>query len=366
MNKVVTIHLNGRAYQLEEQGFEALRVYLDEASARLASDPGRTEIVADLEQAIAEKCDKVLNPHKSVVLNDEVQKIIAEMGPVQGDPQKEAHEQAASGGARAPKRLFLMRQGAVIAGVCAGLATYFDIDVTIVRIIFIAGTVLTSGLGILIYIALAVLVPYADTAEAMAQAHGEPLNAHTLAQRAKERFHESYERVTGQKPDWNTWQDKHDQHIQEHWKKRWMKKQWKMQQKVNPPYAPYYHPSPIFGLLRGALAIAWILALLSLLTTGLIFGWAIPAGIPIWVAVILLFIIYHAVTGPLKGAQYMHGYYGYSDWDGLVDGLTVLFLIIAFIWAYQHVPQVYDFVHHPIAESKMYIADIEAWWQQGR
>ena len=52
MNKVITINLNGRAYQLEEDGFDALRAYLDDASARLENDEGKAEIISDLEQAI--------------------------------------------------------------------------------------------------------------------------------------------------------------------------------------------------------------------------------------------------------------------------------------------------------------------------
>ena len=364
MNKVITIHLNGRAYQIEEAGYEALRAYLDEAAAKLASDPGKSEIIADLEQAIAEKCDKVLTPYKTVVLSDEIQKIITEMGPVQGDSQKEAHESASAQGPHAPKRLFLMRQGAVIAGVCAGLATYFDVDVTIVRVAFIALTVFTGGFVVLIYIALALFVPYADTAEAMAQARGEVLNAHTLAQRAKERFEESFERVTGTK--YGSWDEKHEQHLKWRETRRQQKQQWKQQwkwrQKYNPPFVPnVYRPNPIVGMLRGLLALAWILALISLITTGMIFSWAIPAGIPLWVAIIALFIVYQAVTGPLKGAQYMHGHYGHSDWDGLVDGLTVLFLVIAFIWAYEHVPQVYTFVHHPITETKLWSGELGTW-----
>src|SRR5580704_2295601 len=183
MNKVVTINLNGRAYQLEEGGFEALRAYLDDASTKLAEDPGKSEIVSDLEQAIAEKCDKVLSPHKTVVSNDEIQKIITEMGPVEGDAKKESagdekHEQGS--GPRAPKRFFLIREDAVFAGVCAGLAAYFDIDVTIMRVAFVALTVFTGGVWILLYLALAILVPYADTAEARAQARGEPFNAEAL------------------------------------------------------------------------------------------------------------------------------------------------------------------------------------------
>ncbi|HEV3245220.1 MAG TPA: PspC domain-containing protein [Candidatus Paceibacterota bacterium] len=351
MNKVVTINLNGRAYQLEESGYEALRAYLDDASARLADDPGKAEIIADLEQAIAEKCDKVLAPHKSVVLTDEVKRIIDEMGPVEGDAKKESasEESASTHGRRAPRRFFLIREDAVCAGVCAGLAAYFNIDVTIVRILFIALTVFTGGAWILLYIALAILVPYADTAEARAQAHGEAFNAEALVQRAKERWGESYERVTGNKFDWDKIQNKHDRHA---WKRE-MRRKWREERR-----AKYPHRSPILGLLKGALAIVWILALISLVTTGAIFGWVIPAGIPIWVALIALFVVYHAVTGPLKGAQYSHARgneYGYSEWDGLVDGLTVLFLVIAFVWAYTQIPQVYAFVHHPIAGTEQFI-----------
>ncbi len=55
MNKVTTVNLNGRAYQVEEQAYEALRAYLDEAARLLADDPDCKEIMADLEQAIGDK-----------------------------------------------------------------------------------------------------------------------------------------------------------------------------------------------------------------------------------------------------------------------------------------------------------------------
>ena len=55
MQKVITINLNGNAYQLDESGYEALHKYLADASRALESNPDRAEIVSDLEQAIAEK-----------------------------------------------------------------------------------------------------------------------------------------------------------------------------------------------------------------------------------------------------------------------------------------------------------------------
>ena len=46
-----------------------------------------------------------------------------------------------------------------IAGVCAGFARYFDVDVTLMRILWLAATVFTGGLGILVYIAAWILMP---------------------------------------------------------------------------------------------------------------------------------------------------------------------------------------------------------------
>ncbi len=46
----------------------------------------------------------------------------------------------------------------MIAGVCAGVANYFDIDPTVVRILWVIFT-LCGGAGILLYIIMLVLMP---------------------------------------------------------------------------------------------------------------------------------------------------------------------------------------------------------------
>jgi phage shock protein PspC (stress-responsive transcriptional regulator) len=43
MQKVIIINLNGNAYQLDEDAYAALRIYLDNAEAQLASNPDKTE-----------------------------------------------------------------------------------------------------------------------------------------------------------------------------------------------------------------------------------------------------------------------------------------------------------------------------------
>jgi phage shock protein PspC (stress-responsive transcriptional regulator) len=56
------------------------------------------------------------------------------------------------------KKLYRSRTDRKIWGVCGGLAKYFDIDPTIVRIIALA-SILVGTLGIWIYIIMALIVP---------------------------------------------------------------------------------------------------------------------------------------------------------------------------------------------------------------
>lgn len=60
------------------------------------------------------------------------------------------------------KRLFRSKTDQIIAGVCAGIANYFEIDPVIVRIVFVLFT-LAGGGGVLLYILLWVVIPLEDS-----------------------------------------------------------------------------------------------------------------------------------------------------------------------------------------------------------
>lgn len=49
------------------------------------------------------------------------------------------------------KRLYRNPQGRIIGGVCTGFADYFDIDVTVIRLIFVI-LAFAGGVGILLYL----------------------------------------------------------------------------------------------------------------------------------------------------------------------------------------------------------------------
>jgi phage shock protein C len=56
------------------------------------------------------------------------------------------------------KRLYKTKDGAMLFGVCAGLAEYFDIDPTLVRLLLVA-SVFFGGMGIVVYLVAAVILP---------------------------------------------------------------------------------------------------------------------------------------------------------------------------------------------------------------
>lgn len=58
----------------------------------------------------------------------------------------------------AQKKIYRSKENYVLAGVCAGLADYFEIDPTLVRIVFIILTI-GGGAGLLLYIILAIIMP---------------------------------------------------------------------------------------------------------------------------------------------------------------------------------------------------------------
>lgn len=56
------------------------------------------------------------------------------------------------------KKLCKIKEGKKLCGVCMGLAKYFDIDVTLVRLALVAFTIF-GGSGILAYIVAAIVMP---------------------------------------------------------------------------------------------------------------------------------------------------------------------------------------------------------------
>jgi phage shock protein PspC (stress-responsive transcriptional regulator) len=357
MEKVVTVNLAGNPYTFDESGFQALRAYLDRAEFALRDNPDKAEILRDLEQAIADKSAAYLSAHKTVVSAQEIQTILSEMGPVEGAEETQ-EEQQTSSDARPKKRLYRIRDGALISGVCSGLGAYFDIDRNLVRVLFVIATFMSSGVAIPVYIVMMFIIPSAHTSEEWAAAHGVPFNAQEVIDRAK--------REAAKLADDPPWRRR----------RRWRERHW-------PPYwTPYWTAAPpppaatppagpasylmrvlaglfvvIFSLIGAALTIAFIVALISLASTGAVIGWTPPSSVPIWLAIIVLTIVYAALAAPfaalrhvshsaLTGVPYHHDH----------GGVFTLLLFMLVIWlVYQNVPEAHAWMDQLWAHFRLWV-----------
>lgn len=112
----------------------------------MAESKGKVSQVSPIRQAQGKRVSKVseAEPHNNKSDKANTEKSNKER------PEEVIHSE--------PKRLYRSKDKAMIAGVAAGLAEYFLIDPSIVRLIFVLATVF-GGFGIPVYIVLWVVLP---------------------------------------------------------------------------------------------------------------------------------------------------------------------------------------------------------------
>jgi phage shock protein C len=57
------------------------------------------------------------------------------------------------------KRLFRSRTNRLLGGIRGGLGIYFDTDPNIIRILWVALTIISVGVGVIVYIVAWILIP---------------------------------------------------------------------------------------------------------------------------------------------------------------------------------------------------------------
>jgi len=102
---------------------------------------------------------------------------------------------------------------------------------------------------------------------------------------------------------------------------------------------------PILGLMSAAIFVLFAYALFSLSTQGIVFGWVLPPNVPLWAGMLGLFVVYYALTAPLKAGRYA-AYHAaaawYAPWAGVLE---TAFLILLFWLAYFYVPEFRVMLH---------------------
>ncbi|MGB5007650.1 MAG: PspC domain-containing protein [Ferruginibacter sp.] len=173
MKQVININFQGRVVPIEVTAFELLKNYTESLNRHFANEEGKEEIINDIESRIGELFQERITKGATCITDDDVKAIIKSMGnpedfEAMDEPQaassassESQHQSAGSTAATGNRRLFRNENDKVLGGVCSGLANYFNIDVVIVRIIFVI--LLFSGVGFLTYIIMWIAVPSSAT-----------------------------------------------------------------------------------------------------------------------------------------------------------------------------------------------------------
>jgi phage shock protein PspC (stress-responsive transcriptional regulator) len=164
MQRIATVvRLNRSVLQFDEAALARLEQYLAESASLLEGDPDPQEILADLEQAVADQCTRRMQSGETIVTLHELTPALEEIGEVQmpGNGSSASSPLPPRPRDVAPNPLQQISQGAVISGVCLGLARYFKFDATLLRVVFVLLLFLSGGAMIPVYLVLMLVMPFA-------------------------------------------------------------------------------------------------------------------------------------------------------------------------------------------------------------
>jgi MFS superfamily sulfate permease-like transporter len=109
-----------------------------------------------------------------------------------------------------------------------------------------------------------------------------------------------------------------------------------------------------------------VVAVLSLVCTGAVFGLFPPHGIPLWIGILGLVVAYQVLVWPLKSIRYFclfPGGVGYAHGGGgSVVGLA--FFVLVVWWANRHVPEVHQALQNLPPFIHQTVDSIREWWSR--
>ncbi len=184
MKKVIDITIGRVVFTIEEDAYVRLESYLDSFEQSLPNDKDRAEIMEDVELRIAELFQKESRFPRQVIDMKIVDSVISCLG--EAEPKKHAKESFNNSQTnnsqnymKPSKKLYRNPDDKKIAGVCSGLAAYFNIDPTIIRLIFLV-LVVSGGSGMLLYFILWIVMEEADTVPKKLEMRGIPVTAENI------------------------------------------------------------------------------------------------------------------------------------------------------------------------------------------
>lgn len=215
MKKTLNINLAGYPFIIDEDAYNLLKDYLDTIRYAFVTTDDTEDLAADIESRIAEiLLEKNQNLNKIVSLS-EISQVIERIGQpsdfieietetvnpdreetqekieIKEEPQTPPPYTQAPPYSRNPfvrKKIFRDPQNALLGGVCSGLASYLNMDVTIVRLIAVILFFFSASTVAIVYIILWIVLPSANTPLQRMQMKGESPTMENIGRNVTENF----------------------------------------------------------------------------------------------------------------------------------------------------------------------------------
>ena len=227
MKKTFNINLGGLPFIIDEDAYNLLKDYLDTIRYAFKTNDDTEELAKDIENRIAEILYEKDPEGIRIVSFSEISKVIERIGKpneiieidetaeisdnINSEEEIKTEERVTpppiepqnqdSSIPFARKRLFRDTQNGMLGGVCAGLAHYLNIDVTIVRLIMVLLLFLSFSTVGIIYIILWIVVPDANTPYQRMQMMGKNFTMENIGKSVTENYQDNSNSVNYNNPN---------------------------------------------------------------------------------------------------------------------------------------------------------------------
>ena len=153
MKETINVNIAQQAFTMDKDAYVMLTSYLDDIGRRLPADD--TDTLPDIEARIADIFRERVPSPMMVITYTTVLATMQQIGSAEmfGEANRPLNNAEQSNvGQKSTRRFVRSIDDKSIAGVCGGIAEYFGIDSTLVRIIFVVGVIAGFSTGLLYFV----------------------------------------------------------------------------------------------------------------------------------------------------------------------------------------------------------------------
>lgn len=156
MKETVNASIGSQSFTLDRDAYGALGSYLDDIRSRLPEQD--TETMFDIEMRLAEIFREKVTSSMMVITLPVVRAAMLQMGAPSDFGEQPAAAETDDEQPEERRRLYRRRDDRSIAGVCSGIAAFFQTDTTLIRLLMLA-LIFFGGLSIWVYVILWIIIP---------------------------------------------------------------------------------------------------------------------------------------------------------------------------------------------------------------